>query len=217
MKLSVSGHSQNPLGTELSHWTLCLCIFRTHQSPEEMQGKGKKSQKKRVESSDSEKGITVLSIYWWEIKVTMLSNNMDSLHYLLPQSPVSTAKLGEKTPQNQHIELPMYLILCWKSVLHSAVWCRLSSCFLMSAALQGKATPLLSFVTCDKKIWGAAHELETEALTVGIRHSHSMFSPLNAFIVASNRSCCCERNLGVWGTQCMYETLCPPARSYTWF
>lgn len=164
MKLSVSGHSQNPPVTELVHRTLCLCIFRMYQSPEEMEGNGKEgkrkpSKKKRAERFDSEKLIAVLSIFWWEIRVTMLSSNIDSLHYLLPQSPLWTAKLREKTPQNQHIKFQMYLVLCWKRVIWSAVWCRLSSRCLIRA-LRGKATRSLSFVICDKKIWAAVQELE---------------------------------------------------------
>lgn len=61
--------------------------------------KKKLSKKERVERFDSEKWIAALSIYWWEIKVTMLSNNTDSLHYLLPQGHEGTGKQREKLPQ----------------------------------------------------------------------------------------------------------------------
>lgn len=114
----------------------------------------------------------MLSIYWWEIRVTTLSSNIDSLRYLLPHSPVWTGKLSERTPQNQHIKLPMYLMCCWKRVPRSAVHCRLSSCSLI-CALWGRATPLLPFVTCGRKIWETAPELEAGVLAVGIRHSLS--------------------------------------------
>lgn len=109
--------------------------------------KGNESKARRKElNSDSEKWISMLSIYWWEIRVTMLSNNIDSLHYLLPQIPVWTGKLSERTPQNHHIKLPVHLMCCWKKVPWCAVHCRLSSCSDLCPVGESHEFSLLSHV-----------------------------------------------------------------------
>lgn len=157
--------------------------------------KGNESKARRKESkSDSEKWISMLSIYWWEISVTMLSNNIDSLHYRLPQIPVWTGKLSERTPQNHHIKLPVHLMCCWKKVPWCAVHCRLSSCSDLCPVGESHEFSLLLHVA--KRF---EKEYQSWSLGFWLWAHFLIFSPLYNFLVESNS--CCWRNLGVWGIQ----------------
>lgn len=95
---------------------LYVCVFsgctKLQRKRKAMGKKGKGSKKKRVEIRQWK-----MNFY---VKQPLMRNqgndatNSDSLHYLLPQIPVWTGKRSERTPQNQQIKLPVYLMCCWK-------------------------------------------------------------------------------------------------------
>lgn len=183
-----------------------VCAFsgcpKVQRKRKAMGKKGKESKKKKVE------------IQQWKInfhvKHLLMRNqgndaNIDSLHYLLPQIPVWTGKRSERTPQNQQIKFPMFLMCCWKKAPWSAVHCRLSSCSVLCAP-QGEPLACCLLPHVAKR-----SEKQCQRWSLGfwfwVQDTHFlMFSPLYTSLVESNRRCCCQRNLGVWGIQLRIKT-----------